>query len=45
MPISWVCKKQTAVSHSSMEAEVISLDAGFRMEGVLPKLLEIPIDV
>ena len=27
--ISWMCKKQTSVSHSSTEAEVISLDAGF----------------
>ena len=35
--ISWVCKKQTAVSHRSTEAEVISLDAGLRME-VLPAL-------
>ena len=28
-PISWMCKKQTSVSHSSTEAELISLDAGF----------------
>ena len=33
--ISWTCKKQNAVSHSSTEAEVISLDAGLRMEGLL----------
>lgn len=33
-----MCKKQTAVSHSSAEAEVISLDAGLRMEG-LPALM------
>ena len=26
VPISWVCKKQTAVSHSSTESETISLD-------------------
>ena len=26
-------KKQTAISHSSVEAEVISLDAGLKMEG------------
>ena len=32
---SWACKKQTAVSHSSTEAEVISLDTGLRMEGLL----------
>ena len=27
-PISWMCKKQTAVSHSGTESEVIALDAG-----------------
>ena len=31
-PISWSCKKQTAVSHSSTEAKIISLDAGLRTE-------------
>ena len=36
--LSWMCKKQTAISHSSAEAEVISLDAGLRMEGI-PALL------
>ena len=30
VPISWTCKKQTSDSHSSTEAEVISLDAGLR---------------
>ena len=30
VPISWMCKKQTSDSHSSTEAEVISLDAGLR---------------
>ena len=35
MPISWICKKQTSVSHCSTEAEVISLDAGLRMDGIL----------
>ena len=34
MPISWTCKKQTSVSHSSAEAEVISLVAGLRMEWI-----------
>ena len=29
-----MCKKQISVSHSSTEAEVISLDAGFRMDGI-----------
>ena len=33
-PISWMCKNQTAVSHSSTESEVISLDAGVRMDGI-----------
>ena len=32
-----MCKKQTSVSHSSTEAEIISLDAGLRMDG-LPAL-------
>ena len=30
VPISWMCNKQTSVSHSSTESEVISLDAGLR---------------
>ena len=34
VPISWMCKKQTSVSHSSTEAEVVSLDAGLRMDGI-----------
>ena len=29
--ISWMCKKQTSVSHSSTESEIISLDAGLRV--------------
>ena len=29
-----MCKKQTSVSHSSLEAETISLDAGLRMDGI-----------
>ena len=28
VPISWMCKKQTSVSHSSTESEIMSLDAG-----------------
>ena len=31
---SWMCKKQTSVSHSSTESEIISLDAGLRMDGM-----------
>ena len=34
VPISWTCEKQTAVSHSSTEAEIMSLDAGLRMKGI-----------
>ena len=29
-----MCKQQTSVSHLSSEAEVISLDAGLRMDGI-----------
>ena len=34
VPISWMCKKQTSVSHSSTGSEIISLDAGLRLDGV-----------
>ena len=37
VPISWMCKKQTPVSHSSTESEIISLDTGLRLDG-LPAL-------
>ena len=37
VPGSWMCKKQTSVSHSSTESEIISLDAGLRLNG-LPAL-------
>ena len=37
VPISWMCEKQTAVSHSSIESEIISLDTGLRLD-VLPAL-------
>ena len=30
-PVSWMCKTQTSVSHSSTESEIVSLDAGLRM--------------
>ena len=33
-----MCKKQTSVSHSSKESEIISLDAGLRLDG-LPALV------
>ena len=31
---SWMCKEQTSVSHSSTESEIISLDAGLRLDGI-----------
>ena len=34
VPISWICKKQTAVSHSSTESEIISFDVGLRLDGI-----------
>ena len=34
VPISWMCKKQTSVSHSSTESSIISLDAGLRLDGI-----------
>ena len=35
--ISWMCKKkkQTSAYHRSTELEIISLDAGLRMDGIL----------
>ena len=35
VPISWMCKKQTSVSHGSKVSEFVSLDAGLRMDGLL----------
>ena len=37
VPISQTCKKQTAVSHRSTVSEIISLDAGLRVD-CLPAL-------
>ena len=34
VPISLMSKKETSVSHSSTEAEVVSLDVGSRMDGI-----------
>ena len=34
VPIVWMCKKQTSVSQSSTESEIISLDAGLRLDGI-----------
>ena len=30
-----MCKKQTSVTHSSTDSEIISLDAGLRIDGLL----------
>ena len=35
VPISWMCKKRTSVSHSSTESEIISLDTGLKLDGLL----------
>ena len=37
VPVSWMCKRQTAVSHNSTESEIFSLDTGLRLDG-LPAL-------
>ena len=34
VPTSWMCKKQTLVSHSSTDTVIISLDADLRMDGI-----------
>ena len=34
VPISWMCKKQTSVSHSSTESDIIFLDAGLRLDDI-----------
>ena len=34
VPIGWMCKKQTSVSHNSTESEIISLDIGLRLDGI-----------
>ena len=33
VPMSWMSKKQTAVSHSSTESEIISFHTGLRLDG------------
>ena len=39
VPTSWMCKEQASVSHSSTEAEIISLDASLRMDGIPAPIL------
>ena len=34
VPISWKCKKQISVSHSSTASDIISLEAGLRLDGI-----------
>ena len=34
VPLTWMYRKQGAISHSSSEAEVIAMDAGLRMNGI-----------
>ena len=34
VPISWMCKKQISVSRSSTESDIISLDAGLRLDEI-----------
>ena len=45
VPISWMCKKQTSVSHSSTESEIISLDAGLRLDGIPALLWDLIVSV
>ena len=46
VPRSWMCKKQTAVSHSSTESEINSLDTGLRLDGLLAvKLWDLIVSV
>ena len=46
VPRSWMCKKQTSVSHSSTESEIISLDAGLRLDGIpAPDLWDLIVSV
>lgn len=37
-PITWICKNQGAISHSSAQAQIIALDTGLRLEG-LPAMI------
>ena len=39
VPTSWACRSQPAASQSCTKAELISVDTGLRMEGVLAPIL------
>ena len=46
VPISWMCKKETSVSHRSTKSKIISLDAVLRMDGILAlDLWDVEIEV
>ena len=34
VPLTWLCKKQSAVYHSSTESEVVAFDTALRVEGI-----------
>ena len=34
VPMSWTCKKRAAASHSCIEEEITSSDAGLELEGI-----------
>ena len=35
VPMSFMCEKQTSISHSSAESEIISLDSEMRLDGIV----------
>ena len=45
VPISCMCKKQTSVSHSSTESEIISLDTGLTLDGLPLELWDLIVCV
>ena len=45
VPINWMCTKQTTVAHSSTESEIISLDTGLRLDGLLALELDLIVSV
>ena len=45
VPISWMFKEQSSVSHSSTEAELISLDEGLRLDGFPALTRDLVIEV
>ena len=45
VPMSWMCKKQTSLSHSSTESEIISLDAGLSLDVPALELWDLIVSV